>query len=153
MDARDESELTLPKRKQGLPKGTRIAVAASEQVKTMVAVYGLTGTVLTWRDVRDAMEKKTGKRMGLGTLHDLSVGKEPQGAELRKALGLPVLGLGAICPVHGKVCAVRHRLPAAPGKPRRQWKKVLGRVVETYVNGDSVALGLLLAEIKMEMAK
>lgn len=36
----------------------------------------------------------------------------PKSPAIRAALKLPILGLGEICPVHHKVCAVKHRTAA-----------------------------------------
>lgn len=125
MDKTDRFGVTPARRRPGHVKGVRIAVAPTEQVTALSTRFQLEGRVVTWRDLQAAMAKKTGIRMGLGTLYDLGKGIDPKSNRLRRALDLPELGQGAICPVHGKVCAVQHRLAAdKPAKPRRQWKPV-----------------------------
>lgn len=46
----------------------------------------------------------------------------PKSAIICKALDIPLLALGIVCPVHGKVCAVQHR-PSSdkPKRPRPGW--------------------------------
>lgn len=49
--------------------------------------------------------------------------REPQNNHDRAILGLPELGLGEICPIHHKVCAVKHHGPRRPARKYHPWKK------------------------------
>lgn len=56
---------------------------------------------------------------------------EPHKEAIRDALDMPRLALGPVCPVHGKVCAVRHKPPDAsrPKRTRPGWgRKPYNRV-------------------------
>lgn len=74
----------------------------------------------TWRDIANLPEYRGVPAATLCAIY--KHGREPQNAAHRRILGLPVLGLGEICPVHGKVCAVKHRPQPTARKPRRTRK-------------------------------
>lgn len=73
----------------------------------------------TWR----AVALKFG--IPAGTACAVAKGREPKSAAIRKALGLPVLGQGRICPIHGVVHdrQCREQKQASQKKPRRNWKQ------------------------------
>lgn len=51
-------------------------------------------------------------------------GYEPRTDEVRRNLGLPILSLGRICPIHGVVHDKQCREhKASSSKPRRNWKQ------------------------------
>lgn len=61
--------------------------------------------------------------VSLGSCVRVANGYYPRTPELCQKFGLPVLSLGVICPVHGRVCSVQHRppKPEAERKPRPGW--------------------------------
>jgi len=58
-----------------------------------------------------------------GTIGRILHGVEPHNAAIREKLGLPPLGLGVLCKVHGRVCSIQHRppKPVTWRKPRPGW--------------------------------
>lgn len=144
---------TPPRRRKTVLPHVTSRNKAQERLRALYALYQ------DWRRV--------GAEIGIsgGTAYRVAMSDyEPQNAKARKALGLPVLGLGEICPVHGRVCAVKHKLPAAKGKPRRQWKKDYLRARDLlalalpYVNNPQTGgfvLGRqsLVARIKLELIR
>jgi len=67
-----------------------------------------------------------------GTIGRVLHGTEPHNAAIREKLGLPPLGLGVLCPVHGRVCAVQHRPPRpASSRPARPPRIYIRRPLNT----------------------
>lgn len=62
--------------------------------------------------------------VSLGSCVRVANGYYPRTPELCRKFNLPVLSLGEICPVHGRVCAVQHRPPdpSRPPRPRHNWR-------------------------------
>ena len=56
--------------------------------------------------------------VSLGTTCRVAKGYYPRHSELCEKFGLPLLGEGIICKVHGRVCSVQHR----PPKPVTRWR-------------------------------
>lgn len=120
---------TSQKRRRGRPKATEIFVQSREQISAMRIRFQLPDTVLTYRDVADALTRKTGTRVGLGTVYRLARGVEPHGSRLRKALGLPLTAPAPVCPVHGVVHARQCRQVPAWLEQAVDWLAARERVM------------------------
>jgi hypothetical protein len=78
---------------------------------------------ISWRD----MSSKTYKgKVKPGTLCRIAKDENyyPRRADVLSALGLPAIGPGRICPVHGKVCDHIHRAPNPERSRRPSIKRV-----------------------------
>jgi hypothetical protein len=78
------------RRPRGHPKGLRFHVQQPEQITAICTRLKLEGPLLTFRDVADALSKRAGRRIGLGTIHRFANGVYPQDNSLRAVLGLPI---------------------------------------------------------------
>lgn len=123
-----EGEVTArrKRRPRGRPKGLRIHVQQTEQITAICTRLKLEGPILNFREVAEAVSKRSGIRVGLGTIHRFSKGIEPLRAGPRKALGLPPLLPAVACPTCGVVhvakrCprTVKKAGPSAPPLPPR----------------------------------
>lgn len=119
------------KRPRGRLKGTRITVQPLNGVSAMVERFSLTGTILTYQDVADALAAKTGLRVTRAAAwrlaRDLETGKVPQNRnKLRAALGLPYTIPVNSCPKCGSTHLVkRPRHPKTFDENAREYDKWL----------------------------
>ena len=113
------------RRPRGRPKGLRINVLPSVQLLGIVTQLGLSGRILTFRDLQHELEVQRGIRIGLGTLERFASGVEPVRASVRHALGLPPIEKVTVC----QACGVVHikKCPKSAGlrKPRRNVRRIV----------------------------
>lgn len=112
--------------KRGRLAGSRITVQPLNVITGLVDRLALTGPILTFQDVADALTHRSGTKVTRAMVWRFARGIEPHDNQLRSALGLPARVEVACCPRCGKPPLARHHRCAGeepkPRKPRRNWR-------------------------------
>ena len=116
MKSQPSSRKSPPKRR-GAKKATTISVRSEKHISAICTRYKLQGLILTFRDVRDALNLKYGLSLSVGTIWNIAHGRYPKDNDTCRALGLPFTVAMPVCPIHGFVH--EKRCPGAEPKPRR----------------------------------
>lgn len=85
---RPPSARKSPPKPKGRPKVSTISVQAQKQYSAMQTRFGLEGPILTFRDLRTALNCKYGLRLSVGTVYRMAHGQMPKSLIIRRALGL-----------------------------------------------------------------
>ena len=91
------------KRPRGRPRGTRNSVQPSNVISGLIDRLSLTGPILTFQDVADALTARTGVTVTRAGVWRFANGYEPRASRLRRVFGLPLTAPAPVCPKHGKV--------------------------------------------------
>lgn len=104
------------------PPAKRSTIRVQPQYTNLERLAARYATGMTW--------KALGAEIGVSAAtvrRAVVLGLYPANNKDRAALGVPLVGTAELCPVHGKVCAVKHRAATAPRKPRRPSRKAQSR--------------------------
>ena len=85
---RSPSARKSPPKRRGAKKATTISVRSEKQISAICTRFGLDGPLLTFRDVRAALNHKYGTSLSVGTVWHMGQGHMPKDKETRRALGL-----------------------------------------------------------------
>ena len=85
---RPPSKRKSPPKPRGRKKATSISVQSEKQISALRTRFRLQGTLLTYRDVRAALNSKYGLGLSVGTVYRMGQGHMPKSPTTRRALGL-----------------------------------------------------------------
>lgn len=114
-------------KRRGRKKASRISVQSEKHISATMTRFKLGGAILTYRDLRQALNSKFGLSLSVGTVYRLARGYEPTDSGIRARLGLPVLKLAPVCPncgdVHPNASCPKRRATLPETRKRTNWKR------------------------------